>query len=209
MTVYRFPAETGLDMMMQLRHRIHLVLTIDRPPWQQDEDSNDNRATSMTTSLCLSFQLWWLAYSQTAGHKTVATHFHITGFSYLLYHMYTDILHRLQILRAHSLYKVLALIKQKESNRNLMYSYVRDTCLVRCFLCVCVVQGSFTFFIFTHRDKYIPYKLIKQFQDTQILPLLHTAGTWQWMIVHRLTVYLSNSWCWPLCLRIQPWKHNT
>lgn len=98
--------------------------------------------------------------------------------------MYTDILHRLQIFRAHSLYKVLPLIKQKETNINLMYSYVRDTCFVRCFffyLCVCVVQ-RFTFFIFTHRDKYILltfqrlYKLIKQFQDTQP-PLLHTAGT--------------------------------
>lgn len=106
----------------------------------------------------------------------------------LLFHMYTDILHRLQIFRAHSLYKVLPLIKQKETNINRMYSYVRDTCFVRRFfhLCVCVVQRWFTFFIFTHRDKYILltfqrlYKLIKQFKDTQPLPLLHTVGTWMY-----------------------------
>ena len=36
--------------------------------------------------------------------------------------MYTGILHRLQIFRAHSLYKVID--QAKESNINLMYSYV-------------------------------------------------------------------------------------
>ncbi len=104
----------------------------------------------MTTALHVSFQLMMQrsSYSQTAEHKTVATQFHITGFSYLLFHMYTDVLHRLQTLRAHSLYKVLALIKQKESNRNLMYSYVRDTCF---FVRLCGSRELYILYIYTQR----------------------------------------------------------
>ena len=78
----------------------------------------------------------------------------------LLYHMYTDILHRLQIFRAHSLYKVLPSIKQKETNINLMYSYVRDTCFVRCccffiFICAFVwFKGLHSLYLHTEINIY-------------------------------------------------------
>ena len=69
-------------------------------------------------------------------------------FSHLLFHMYTDILHRLQILK--STQSIQSLIKQKESNINSMYSYVRDTCF-----CALVWFKGDLQSLYLHRDKYI------------------------------------------------------
>lgn len=106
--------------------------------------------------------------------------------------------HIAQVKNLKSIYtnKILAFIKQKEKT-NLMF-HLRDAYFVRWFFfCahVVVVQGIYNLsYLHTEINTYFSksfYKLIKQFQDTQALPLLHTTGTWPWIIAHLKGVFVK------------------
>lgn len=146
---------------------------------------------------CTSWTDQWFA-SMTTAIKILMNTKHATSLDllliYLWLYMYTDVLHRLQILKSTSLlykHKVLALIKQKQTAETLWtLTWGRHVLCVVGFCFVRMLLEGFTFFIFTHRDKYIRfkrfYKLIQQFKDTQTLLYLHTAGTGRWMKARRL-----------------------
>lgn len=128
----------------------------------------DNWAVTMATKRC-DFILLGVAI-----YYFICTQEYCTGYKY----------------SEHSLYKVVD--QAKESNINLMCSYVSIHVWCMLFLCACVVQGRFilhSLYLHTEINIYL-YKLMKQFQDNQTLPLLHTAGTLHWMIEHWLTVLI-------------------
>lgn len=151
------------------------------------------------------------SFSQAAEHQKVATPLHTAGFSHLLFHMYTDILHRLQI-RAHSLYKVLALIKQKEANISLMYSSVRDICLVRVlffFVRLCGSKEIYILYIYTHK-----YILIQTNKAVSRHSNSSTFSYYWYMTLDKSTlsysVYHVNLNISEILVdKIQTWKQNT
>lgn len=105
--------------------------------------------------------------------------------------------HIAQVTNLKSIYtnKILAFIKQKEKTETSCFTWGMH---ILCdFFCayVVVVQGIYNLsYLHTEINTYFSksfYKLIKQFQDTQTLPLLHTTGTWPWIIAHLKGVFVK------------------
>lgn len=126
-----------------------------------------------------------------ATHRARGRVIHVAGFSHLLFHyIHRRIAQDKKILNAHNLYNPGSQ-SSKNNNQHTPYVRLREGYMFgACFSCALVWFEGDLHSLYLHTQINIcSYTLIKQFQDTQSLPLFADSRYVTWTTAHCLTVF--------------------